>query len=97
MSAEVERLREELSELRSRPSIPPPQPQAQNEAAPTPTTLVLRNGKSEQVQNYAITGQTIWVFDGKRMTKIPLSDLDVPATKTANMERGVSFQVPPAS
>ncbi len=94
MSAEVQRLREEVAELRSRPSVPPPQPQAQSEAVSTPTTLVLRNGNSEQVQNYAITGQTILVFDKQRMTKIPLSELDVPATKAANEERGVSFQIP---
>ena len=76
---------------------PPPRPEPLNEATSVPsTTLVFRNGKTQQVQNYAILGQTLWVFNQQQEMKIPLSDLDLPATQTLNEEQGVSFQIPPA-
>jgi hypothetical protein len=59
-----------------------------------PTTLVFRDGKKEQVQNYAIVGKTLWVFDERRTRKILLSELDVPATQKVNEERGGDFSVP---
>jgi len=33
------------------------------------------------VENYAIAGQTLWVFTEQRARKIPLADLDIPATQ----------------
>ena len=90
MSDEVERLREQQTQLR------PPHSEPRNEAALMPsTTLVFRNGKTQQVLNYAIVGQTLWVFNEQREMKIPLSELDVPATQALNEEHGVSFQIPP--
>jgi hypothetical protein len=53
-----------------------------------PTTLVFRDGKKEQVQNYAIVGKMLWVFDERRTRKILVSELDVPATQKVNEERG---------
>jgi hypothetical protein len=46
------------------------------------------------VQNYAIVGQTLWSFAPQHTQKIPLADLDLPATSKANDERGVDFHVP---
>jgi len=46
------------------------------------------------VQNYAIVGKTLWVFDERRTRKILLSELDVPATQKVNEERGGDFSVP---
>jgi hypothetical protein len=61
-----------------------------------PTVLVFRNGKQQEVTNYAIMGDTLYVFDqGKR--KIALADLDLPATVKANDDRGMEFKVPPAA
>lgn len=60
-----------------------------------PTTLVFRDGHKQEVTNYAIMGQTLYVFDS-RTKKIALADLDVPATVKANDDQGVEFEVPKA-
>jgi len=57
------------------------------------TVLVFRDGHQQEVSNYAIMGQTVYVFD-TRTQKIALGDLDVPATIKANDDRGVEFQLP---
>lgn len=79
-------------------SAPPP---AQSNTAPRtkstpepPTTLVFRSGKTEEVQNYAIVDHTMWVLNERLARKIPLSDLDIPATEKANDESGVGFEIP---
>ncbi|MGA9564480.1 MAG: hypothetical protein WBS19_03060 [Candidatus Korobacteraceae bacterium] len=75
-------------------AVPPPAAPA--DAAPVePTVLVFRDGHQQQVNNYAIMGQTVYVFDS-RTQKISLSDLDVPATIKLNDDRGVEFQLPKA-
>jgi hypothetical protein len=60
------------------------------------TSLVFRDQHTEQTQNYAIVGQTLWMFTQDRARKIPLSDLDLPATTRLNQEQGVDFQLPAA-
>jgi len=61
-----------------------------------PTVLVFRDQHKQEVQNYAIVGQTLWEFDAGRTYKIPLSELDLPATEKANDNRGITFHVPSA-
>jgi hypothetical protein len=78
---------------------PPPaiasQSNRENDAKPIdPTVLVFLDGHQQEVTNYAIVGQTVYVFD-KRTQKIALTDLDVAATIKLNDDRGVDFQVPP--
>jgi len=58
------------------------------------TELVFHDHHTQEVQNYAIVGQTFWIFDSQQTKKVPLSELDVPATIKANDARGVDFQVP---
>ena len=58
-----------------------------------PTVLVFRDGHQQEVTNYAIMGQTVYVLD-ERTQKIPLANLDVPATVKANDDRGMEFKVP---
>jgi len=53
-----------------------------------------RNGHRSEVQNYGIVGQTLWAFTEQHARKYPISDLDLPATKAANEQRGVEFVVP---
>jgi hypothetical protein len=47
-----------------------------------------------EVQEYAIQGQTLWVFSDQATRRVPLADLDLAATERLNGERGVEF-VPP--
>jgi len=81
------------------PSYPPgtatPEPYAPlREAKPNePSVLVFRDGHQQEVSNYAIMGQTVYVFD-KRTQRIALADLDVPATIKANDDRGLEFSIP---
>ena len=61
-----------------------------------PTTLVFRDGKRMETQNYAIVGNTLWLMaDNGHMQKVPLSELDREATLKSNEDRGVDFRVPP--
>jgi hypothetical protein len=61
------------------------------------TVLVFRDQHKQEVQNYAIVGQTLWSFAPQRTEKIPLASLDISATTKANEERGVTFRVPASS
>ena len=61
----------------------------------TKTVLVFRDGHKMEATNYAIVGQSLWIYTDQDSKKVPLSDLDVTATKNANSDRGVTFQVPP--
>jgi len=58
------------------------------------TVLVFRDQHKEEIENYAIVGQTLWNFAPKHTEKISIADLDLPATTKANADRGVTFRVP---
>jgi hypothetical protein len=89
--AEIDRLREEVAGLREA-RAPAPEPARETESEPT--QLIFRDKHSEEVQNYAIMGQSLWVLTSGRAKKIPLSDLDVAATKKVNEDHGVEFKTP---
>ena len=91
--AKIDRLHDEVARLRDQMgNVPrPPEPK---ESASEPTQLVFADKHTEQVQNYAIVRQNLWVFDGTRTRKIPLSSLDIPATQKANENQGVDFEIP---
>jgi len=81
----------------SAPDPPPTRaPQPDTQVVPT-TVLIFRDQHKEEVQNYAIVGQTLWNFAQQHKQKIPLSDLDLAATIKANDDRGVEFHVPGAN
>lgn len=58
------------------------------------TVLVYRDQHRQEIQNYAIVGQTLWAFSAGRTRKIPLANLDVAATEKANDDRGIAFRAP---
>jgi hypothetical protein len=58
------------------------------------TVLVFRDQRREEVQNYAIVGQTLWIFSPRRTEKIPLVEIDLAASAKDNEDRGVEFRVP---
>jgi len=90
---EIERLRdEERSREEARQPASQPRPSAEEKAATT--ILVFRDGRRSEVQNFAIVDQTIWVFPAQRARKVPVSDLDVEATRKANADRSVEFRFP---
>jgi hypothetical protein len=90
--------REEDQDLYARSDPAPQQREAPRADDTTPATLlVFRDQHKQEVKNYAIVGQTLWAFGSSRTQKIPLADLDLPATVKANDDRGVDFRVPGAS
>ena len=72
------------------PSIPSSAPPAPT----TPTILVFRDQHKEEVENYAVVGQTLFNFTPQRTEKIALADLDLAATQKANDDRGITFRIP---
>lgn len=91
---EVSALREETVASNRRAPESQPGPEKPKAESLPPTTLVFRDGHHEDVQNYAIIGDTLWVLSESRARKRPLADLDVDGTKKANAERGIEFSVP---
>ncbi len=91
LADEVERLRDQQAEQQARQRTPPP---ATPLTPSVPTALVYRDGHRAEVQNYAVVGQTLWIFNETHARKVPLSELNLPATRAANEQRGVEFLGP---
>lgn len=92
---DIDRLEDEVARLREQRESGAPRPGAENRSEPsTPTLLVFRDKHTQEVQNYAVVGGTVWIFNEQKATKLPLSWLDIEATTKANDDRGVDFQVP---
>ena len=94
LSNEVARLRQEQEARAYAPPQPAPAPVP---AKPEPaifTVLVFQDRHREEIENYAVVGHTLWVFNQDRARKIPLAQLDLPATSKANDDRGVDFAIP---
>jgi hypothetical protein len=58
------------------------------------TVLIFKDGHQSDVINYAIVGDTLFDFGTGRTHKILLADLDLAATRKANDDHGVDFQIP---
>ncbi len=69
--------------------------------APAPATFIFGDGHREQSSDYTIVQGTIYArgdywTSGSWSKKIPIAQLDVPATLRANAENGVPFRLPSA-
>jgi hypothetical protein len=96
VNVEEQRLREQEDRERDQDSYARRAQAREGErAAVVPATaLVYRDQHVEEVRNYAIAGGTLWVLNEQTAKKIPLAQLDLPATVKMNDDRGVDFQVP---
>jgi len=92
-SLDEQRMRRQDDQDSYAQSAPAPRQPERTEALPA-TVLVFRDQHKQEVQNYAIVGQTLWNFAPQHTEKIPLSDLDLSATAKANDDRGVTFRLP---
>jgi hypothetical protein len=97
LSDEVEYLRDE--ESRRSENRPPANPGASLTAKePAALTIfVFRDGHRISTQNYALAGQTLWIFNENTARKISLSELDVAATEKVNAANGVEIHLPEPS
>jgi hypothetical protein len=93
LAEEVRGLRDEVRQLREQQSAAQ-QPRPAEPARTVTTVLVFRDGHRSEITNYAVVGQTLWIFNERKATKVLISDLNIPATRAANEERGVEFSVP---
>jgi hypothetical protein len=88
LTAEVDRLRREQAARDAHPGLSPkPGPQ------PPAVVLIYQDGRRLEVQNYAVLGKTLWVFSDQASRRIPLADLDLPATRKFNESRGIKFEI----
>ena len=95
-SLEEQRMRAQGDQDVHAKSAPAPLRQKEHSDILPATVLVFHDQHKLEVQNYAIVGQTLWNFAPQHTQKIPLSELDLPATTKANDERGVDFRLPVA-
>lgn len=66
-----------------------------NPEPPQPaTTLVFKDGRLLEVENYAIVNQTLYDLTPGHARKIALAELDLAATEKRNDDRGIIFQLP---
>ena len=75
---------------------PAAQPVVEKPTPQQPTVLVFKDGRQNQVLNYAIVGETLYDLSDGRAKKVALAELDLSATEKQNDERGVDFLVPAA-
>lgn len=92
--SEIDQLHQEVADLRAAQEVRASSPEPAREAESQPTEFVFRDGHSEEIQNYAIMGDMLWLLTSAGAKKIPLSALDFAATKKANDTRGVEFKTP---
>ncbi|MGC2173630.1 MAG: hypothetical protein WA623_19750 [Candidatus Sulfotelmatobacter sp.] len=59
-----------------------------------PTVLVFKDGHQLEVANYAIVNHTLYDLTPGHPRKIALADLDLPATRKQNDDRGIDFRLP---
>lgn len=86
--------RVETVEVPAKPPTPPPPP-ALEPPKPQPTTvLIFHDGHKVEIQNYAISGTTLYNLSETGPHQIALDDLDLSATTKANNERGIAFRLP---
>lgn len=106
LTAEIQRLSDEIDYLRDDRNNNNRDQQNQDQSSPSSgttlsavppsalTIFVLRDGRRFTAQNYAISGQTLWILNEHSARKTPLSDVDRAATEKANAANGVEIHLP---
>lgn len=103
LTNEVHSLRQEQAsrQYMQAPAVPPRGAQPP-EAAAQPSgaqqkfpavVFVYRDGRKLEARNYAIFGNTLWIFHRNTTQKIPLAAFNLAASRKLNEEHGVEFPV----
>jgi hypothetical protein len=84
-----------------RPAILEPAKGSAPTAALPPAVIVFRDGHQEEIAKYVIQGDVLFTSTASatgasRERKIPLSQLDLPASLKLNKDRGAKFSLPTA-
>jgi hypothetical protein len=97
LAQQLQQLTTEIQQMKSSGQQQPPSPAPTASAAPEhrpptpPITLVLRDGQQLSVQNYAVMNQTLWNFSKHPVQKIPVANIDIPASAKATEASGGEF------
>ncbi len=91
LTEEVQALRDEQASGQASRAEVAPAPVEQERAA---AVLVYRDGHQAEVRDYAVVGQTLWVFAGETTRRVSLADVNLEATNRLNDARGIDFALP---
>lgn len=102
LAAEVQHLTDEVEDLRSEENRRYYEDRGRAGSGATlsakepaiATIFVFNDGHRISAKNYAIAGQTLWIFSEQAAHKYQLSDLDASATEQVNAANGLEFHVP---
>lgn len=97
LAVEIQRLSDEISYMRQEQTRQAQERQpggSMTAHSAETTTFVFRDGHRLSTENYAIAGQTLWVFNERVAKKYSLAELDRPATEQANAENGIEIRLP---
>lgn len=104
LALQVQQLSDEISDLRGEQAL---QRMQNRQVAPGTsmsvvppageTTFVFRDGRRVTAENYAISGQTLWVLNEHAAKKYAIADLDRAATEQVNSANGVDVHLPAAT
>jgi hypothetical protein len=93
LTDEVQQLQEQLAATQAQ-QLQPSSLQVSPSAPERPVILVFRDGHQMETQGYAIAEQTLWIVGQAGTRKVPLSDLNLDATRKENLKRGINFLTP---
>jgi len=95
LTDEVEQLRDEQARQASEARQPPPPGTSMSALPPAAlTTFVFRDGHRLTAQNYAIAGETLWIFSEHTAKRISLAEIDLALTEQVNAANGVEIHLP---
>lgn len=92
LTDEIEQLKEE--QVRERMARQAPGAPMSAAAPAALTIFVFRDGRRVTAQNYAIAGETLWIFSEHTAKRLSLADLDRAATEQVNAANGVAVHLP---
>jgi hypothetical protein len=105
LSLEIERLSDEIDQMRDenrrlQNERPRPEPESpadetskrSGELVEPPHVLVFKDGRQIQADNYAISNNVIWILEDGKVKRIPLSEVDLPATRKANSDSDLNLR-----
>jgi hypothetical protein len=98
LAVEMQRLADEVEDLknenRQAAAARPPGGSWSTQQPNATTSFVFRDGRHIATTNYAIAGQTLWIFSEHTAHKYTLAELDRAATEQVNAANGVELRIP---
>jgi hypothetical protein len=98
LAMEIQKLSDEIEDLKSEQNRGSNQPGGSVSMSVQPpataTTFVFRDGHRVSATNYAIAGQTLWIFSENMAKKVALAELDLAATEQVNAANGIYLYLP---